>query len=343
VSEQRRTGTDALERLVERAAAESVTTDVLADRYRGTLLGVAVGNALGLPVEGASRSSIKRRWPQGVAEIDPRERERPWDDDIAQTMLLAEALLAQPELDLDDLGARFLQWSRENGRGMGMLTREVMAGLARGQSPLEAARAAWESSGWSSAGNGALMRCAPVALARRGSGNDLVRTARAGALVTHYDPRCEWSVVALTVALCFALADKVLDLGELAGTLQKVEGAHSGDAAVEQVVEAIRAVPTASLDDLELDDPMDMGYTLKAMQVGLWCLDQDGDFASRVSEVVGFGGDTDTNAAVAGAVLGARHGASGIPEGWRNAVRDAPRIEEVAAALLEVAGRAPGA
>jgi ADP-ribosyl-[dinitrogen reductase] hydrolase len=278
-----------------------------------------------------------------VAEIDARERERPWDDDIAQTMLLAEALLAQPELDLDDLASRFLQWSRENGRGMGVLTREVMAGLERGHSALEAARAAWESSGWSSAGNGAVMRCAPVALACRGSGKDLVRTARTSALVTHYDPRCEWSAVAMTVALCFALADRVLDLGELAGTLQKVEGAHRGDTAIVQVVEAIRAVPTASLGDLELDDPMDMGYTLKAMQVGLWCLDQDGDFASTVSGVVSAGGDTDTNAAVAGAVVGARRGASDIPEGWLHAVRDATRIEEAATALLEVAGRAPGA
>jgi ADP-ribosylglycohydrolase len=336
-------GTEALEGLVERAAAADVPEEVLADRYRGTLLGVAVGNALGIPVEGASRSSIRRKWPQGVAEIDAGERARPWDDDIAQTMLLAEALLARPELDLDDLGARFLRWSRENGRGMGMLVGEVMSGLAKGRSVLEAARSAWEVTGWSSAGNGAVMRCAPVTLAHRRSGANLVRTARTSALVTHYDPRCEWSVVALTVALCFAVSGRALDLGELAGSLQKVEGTDKGEAAVEQVVEAVRAVPAASLDDLELDDPMDMGYTLKAMQVGLWCLDRDGDFQSLLSEVVSFGGDADTNGAVAGAVLGARHAAAGIPERWREGVRGRQRIEEVAEALLDVAGRAPGA
>jgi ADP-ribosylglycohydrolase len=336
-------GTEALEELVERAAASSVPPEVLDDRYRGTLLGVAVGNALGLPLEGASRSSIRRKWPRGVAEIDARERERPWDDDVAQTMLLAEALLARPELDPDDLGARFLRWSRENGRGMGTLVGEVMAGLAKGQSALEAARTAWEGRGWSGAGNGAVMRCAPVALARRRSGAGLVRTARTSALVTHYDPRCEWSVVALTVALCFAVAGRVLDLGELAGSLQKVESPERGDPAVGQVVEAVRAIPAASLEDLELDDPMDMGYTLKAMQVGLWCLDRTGDFEPLLAEVVSFGGDTDTNGAVAGAVLGARHGGSGIPGRWAGAVRDAQRIEEVAGDLLEAAERAPGA
>jgi ADP-ribosylglycohydrolase len=336
-------GTEALEELVERAAAVVVPAEVLADRYRGTLLGVAVGNALGLPVEGASRSSIRRKWPRGVAEIDARERERPWDDDVAQTMLLAEALLARAELDPDDLGARFLRWSRESGRGMGGLFAEVMAGLAKGQSTLEAARGAWEGRGWSSAGNGAVMRCAPVALARRRSGADLVRTARTSALVTHYDPRCEWSTVALTVGLCFAVAGRVLDLGELAGSLHRVQGQERGDAAVGQVVEAVRAVPAASLDDLELDDPMDMGYTLKAMQVGLWCLDRDGDFGSLLAEVVSFGGDTDTNGAVAGAVLGARHGGSRIPGRWLDAVRDAQHIKEVAGELLEAAGRAPGA
>src|SRR5919108_78181 len=332
--------TAALEALVARAAGPPVDDDVLRDRYRGALLGAAVGNALGLPLEGDSRSSIKRRWPRGVTEIDPRERELPWDDDLAQTVMLGESLLATGELDLDELGARLLRWSRENGRGMGAMTAAVVSGLARGQRAIEASRDAWERSGWSTAGNAAVARCAPVALCWRLDGGGLVRTARASALVTHYDPRCEWSTVAFDVALCFALAGRALDLGELAGALQKVEEGERADDALEQVVEAVRAVPGARLEDLALDDPMDMGYTLKAMQVGLWCLEQDRPIEVLLPAVIGAGGDTDTNGAVAGAALGSRAGAASIPARWIEGVAERNRIEDLAERLFD-ASRPP--
>jgi ADP-ribosyl-[dinitrogen reductase] hydrolase len=322
--------TEALEALVERAAGDRVDADLLRDRYRGTLLGVAVGNALGLGHEGSSRASLRRHFPEGVSEVDPRERNSQWDDDLAQTVVLGEALLAADELDPDDVGARLLRWARENGRGMGVLIGEVVAGLAEGRSAMDAARAAWERGGWSTAGNGAIMRCAPVALRWRRRGARLVSTARTSALVTHYDPRCEWSTVAFDVALCFALAGKSLDLGELAGALQKVEEGEQPDEALDQVVEAVRSVPAADLDDLDLDDPMDMGYTLKAMQVGLWCLEQDRPLDVLLPRIVGAGGDTDTNGAVAGAALGARAGLGAIPGRWISGVRDSGLIEGLA-------------
>ncbi len=95
----------------------------LLDRYRGALLGLAVGNTLGLPVESWPSAEIRRRYPRRISEIDPMELNLPWDDDLAQAVILAEAILEHDTLRHDDLAARLLEWAESNGRGMGSQTR----------------------------------------------------------------------------------------------------------------------------------------------------------------------------------------------------------------------------
>ena len=112
----------------------------LRERYRGAMLGVAAGNALGLPVEGASRQVIESLFPDGVREVAGEELNRPWDDDLAQTVILAEAILAGDVLDPTDLVSRIVHWARENGRGMGILTSQVISELAHGTTAGDAAR-----------------------------------------------------------------------------------------------------------------------------------------------------------------------------------------------------------
>lgn len=146
---------------------------LLRDLYRGVMLRVAVGNALGLPAEGRSADAVQRRFPGGLREVDPAERERPWDDDLAQTVILAEALLATNELSLEDLAVRLVRWARENGRGMGNLIRRVIAELATGMPAEQTARLVWQRDGRGPAGNGAVMRCAPVALRWRKAATSL--------------------------------------------------------------------------------------------------------------------------------------------------------------------------
>jgi ADP-ribosyl-[dinitrogen reductase] hydrolase len=330
--------TAALARLVDEAAATSVDDEALRARYRGVLLGVAAGNALGLPVEGESHSSLRRHHPEGVREVDPAERRRPWDDDLAQTVVVAEAALRMQKLSADYLALQLVRWREENGRGIGVLTGAVLDEVSAGRSSEEAARLVWERSGWSNAGNGAVMRCAPVALRWRTSGASLVEAARASAVATHYDERCLWSTVVFDVALAVALSGGEVELDTLARGLDPAGG--EDPAAVEQVVEAVREVAGASLPDLELDDPMDMGYTLKAMQVGLWALLQPDPGEELVVEVVSAGGDTDTNGAIAGAAVGARAGVDAIPARWVENVARADDLVGLADRLLEASRRA---
>ena len=300
------------------------------------ILGLAAGNALGLPVEGESAHAIRRHFPAGVTEVSAEERDRPWDDDLAQAAILAEVLLESEELDPEVFAARLVVWARANGRGIGGLTRSVIDELSRNSSSQEAAREAWERNAMSNAGNGAVMRCPPVALRRLRSGADLVRTARTSALVTHYDARCEWSTVVTAVALATCLNGKPVAVGDLASAVEAIGGQGWLADSIEQVAEATHGVEGATLEGLELDDPVDMGYTLKAMQVALWCMAQSGGFEQTVVAVVNEGGDTDTNGAIAGAVMGARYGASSIPSRWLDNIADTQHLTELANRLFEV-------
>ncbi len=304
------------------------------DQYSGVMVGLAVGNALGVPGEGKSRESFRREFPDGLREIEAAERQRRWDDDTAQSVILAEGLLDDPNLDRVDFASRLVRWANENGRGIGNLTRRVLSKLESGTPVEDAAREVWEEDGLEPAGNGAVMRCAPVALRWRRSGHSLVEVTRESALVTHYDPRCVWSSVAFNGALALSLGGGSPDLEELARLLD-------GAGAPAAVGEAVRRVRGCALGDLGLDDRDTMGYTLKAMQVGLWALQQLPDFETVLVEVVDAGGDTDTNGAVAGAVMGARVGLSGVPPRWRNNIRDPDYLIELADRLFDASeGRA---
>lgn len=328
-------GTESLARLVDRGAGSAVEEDVMRDRYRGVLLGAAAGNALGVAVEGESQAAIRRRFPNGVTEVLSEERHRPWDDDLAHTALLAEALTRSEELSLDHLGLQLVQWAGQSGRGIGRLTREVISELERGTPASDAARIVWERVGWSTAGNGALARSSPVALRWRTGGTQMLRAARTSALVTHFDPRSLWSTVAFDVALALALSGGPPDADELAGAVEDVDETGWRADAVEQVCATIRASKSGGLDELELDDPMDMGYTLKGLRVGLWCMWQSGTLESVVTKVVSAGGDTDTNGTIVGAAMGALSGTAGIPKRWLAGVPQTEKLTALADELFE--------
>src|SRR5215218_10211676 len=140
----------------------------LRDRYAGTLLGLACGDALGGPLEFLKRDVIAERFPTGVSELigggwlhlDPGEV----TDDTQQALILAESLTASG-LDLDRFAAGLSSWLRSNPKDIGNTTRIALEALAAGTAPLDAGAAALAARGdRGAAANGAVMRCAPVAL-----------------------------------------------------------------------------------------------------------------------------------------------------------------------------------
>lgn len=295
----------------------------LPDRARGALLGLACGNLLGLPVEGWSRNAIARRYPGGVTEIDPAEKFRPMDDDLAQAVELGAALLAGGDY-IADFARRLVRWREENGRGIGHTTSAVIDYLEQGYPPPEAARLIYEERN-RIAPNGGLMRCAPVALARPADPARLIQDSAATCAVTHYAPACQWSCIIVNAALALLLRG-------LNPSLADLTAAALADGAPAEMPDWIMAVGD-SIDDLPLDTGL-IGHTLLCLQTGIWALRTPLNFADALVAVVSGGGDTDTNGAVAGAVLGARYGAAAIPQNWLDCIPQRERLENLVVDLL---------
>ena len=209
------------------------------DRARGLMAGLAVGNLLGIVIEGWPKRHIARRYPDGVKEIEARHG-YPDDDDLAQAVVIAEAAAAGGGLDVDDLGRRFWVWGETNGLGMGGLTRDVLAlyggraprrarnraaGAARTPQGMPIAAASRQAWAGCRAGNGALMRCAPLAIRWHGDPHRLVRESVLSAVPTHWDRRCGWSCALANLAAAAALRGEALPPDAL------LEAAQSGMAA----------------------------------------------------------------------------------------------------------------
>ena len=299
----------------------------LEERAKGALLGLACGNLLGLPVESWERAEIFDSYPDGVTEIDPEEKRRLMDDDLAQAVELGEALLGGGDY-IGDFARRLVRWRWENGRGMGYTTSAVIDLLEKGNLPPEAGRIIYEERD-RIAPNGGVMRCAPVALRRYLEPERLVGDSAATCAVTHYAPTCQWSCIVVNVAIGLLLRGRFPTVAELAATAL-------ADGAPEELEEWMMWVGEyRGVNTLE-DEPI--GHTLRCMQAGLWGLATQLGFEDALVAVVSAGGDTDTNGAVAGAVLGARYGVDAIPRRWLECIPQRERLEQLAEDLVAAAG-----
>lgn len=332
---------DAVAAAPNRDLAERDQDTALADRASGVLLGLAAGNLLGLPVEGAWHHEIASWRSSGLTsltEIDPREATQPMDDDLAQAVELGEALLSGGDY-IHDFANRLVRWERENGRGMGFTTGEVIRRLRGGVPSPDAARLVYERQG-RIAPNGGVMRCAPVAVARRTEPALLVSDSAATCAVTHYAPTCQWSCIIINAVVAMLLDGATPDLRAIVaaakadGCPDLASAAHSDGipADVFDAIAAGRPVPP-DISWLLCDHHL-IGHTLLALQAGLWAAATPLNLEDALVDMVSAGGDTDTNAAVAGAVLGARYGASAIPQRWIDCIPQRERIERLADGLF---------
>lgn len=305
----------------------------------GVLLGLAAGNVLGLRGEGAWYDEIPDRYPDDIIAPDPQEKERLMDDDLAQTVELALALLAGGDV-VREFALNLVRWRRKNGRGMGRTTRRVIDLLEAGTSPYEAARICYERN--PIAPNGGLMRCAPVAVAHQHAPERLIHDSAATCAVTHYAPTCQWSCVILNAVIALLLHDSDPDVPAVL-TAAAADGAPDLHAAA-----AADGIPTDVFARLATGQPPSadaawlcrdqrlIGHTLLTLQVGLWAAVTPLSFEDALVQVVRAGGDTDTNAAVVGAVLGARYGVTAIPNRWLACIPDLERIDTLASSSRHI-------
>jgi ADP-ribosyl-[dinitrogen reductase] hydrolase len=295
-----------------------------ADRVVGSLLGQALGDALGAPFEFLRSRNVPSPLPAF---------ERPWlgrppgstTDDTAMARNLVRSLVARHGFDAADLVHRHVEWFRSEPPDVGTLVGRVLRRVERGEDAATAAQAIWAERGPEvSAGNGSVMYCAPLGLAYANRPDELHELAPAMSVLTHFDGRCRTACLAVTLGVGALVRGEAAD-----------DAARSALTAVEDLEggEELEFLVEAAGSSRAIDGP-DQGFCLFTAGVAFQALVSGGDAETELRRVVSLGGDTDTNAAVAGALLGARDGSNGLPPQWVERLEDADAIRIEAEALV---------
>lgn len=327
--------------------------------WLGPVLGMAVGDALGTSYEFAHIEqppypTLATGPATDVVGGGPFELTAGQiTDDTQMAICLARSLLAHHAgdlargasdgIDLRDLATRYLAWF-EHAFDVGNQTGSALQAIARGTPVAEAGREVWHRSGRQAAGNGSLMRTAPIgavfarAALRPGHGELLVETALLDSIVTHADPRCAIACAAFDMAIAHGVA-RWLD-GRPTSGYDLVEAARAvvgiaadrlrtlwrDDAADVAAIDAGEADVRADLDAAlgttpqvhgpAIDLHRTAGFVRVALRLAFWHVVHTPSWRDAVIDVASRGGDADTNAAIVGALLGARDGALAIPPAW---------------------------
>jgi ADP-ribosylglycohydrolase len=301
------------------------------DRKAGALLGLAVGDALGTTYEfdridqppypalaSGPATDVVGGGPFGLAAGQVT-------DDTQMAVCLARSLAECGRLDVEDVAKRYVAWS-EHAFDIGNQTGAALARIERGVSPYAAGIAVWRDSGRRAAGNGSLMRTVPIGVACA----DPIDAAIADSMITHADPRCVLACAVFDAAIAHAIAGgKAL---EAARDALPVAVRRLGDrdddyraalATAEIDLErdlAAAVAPEPGVYRVELDVHRTAGFVRVALRLALWHVHHTASRRDAVVDVASRGGDADTNAAIVGAMLGARDGAGAIPQAWRERV-----------------------
>jgi len=300
------------------------------ERYRGSLVGHAVGDALGAPLEMLARAEVRARFPGGLRELIGGGvfgwAPGAYTDDTQMALALARSLIARGRFDPQHVAEAWLAWYRGGPLDVGTLVARALDLLDQGERWDRAGQLAWEESERRAAGNGGLMRCAPLALLYRDDPSALDRASRASSAITHADPRCQEAAAAFTRALAHLLRGGAKSEA-LAVARQAVEHPALRDA-------------LARVADLEEAEVRAGGYVVETLQAALWSFLHADTFEDVVVQATSLGEDADTVGALSGALAGALHGERAIPARWLAQLEGRPELERVADALLALADAA---
>lgn len=301
------------------------TRMVTGDRGAGVLLGLACGDALGEPVEGWSADRIAAEYGTLTEFVGGRVPPGGLTDDTEQAVRLARSLVARGGFEPDDVSRRLVEWFEGDAVGIGGLTRRVLRRVAEGEGWESASRAAWEASPEGrNAGNGSVMRCAPIAVAYADAPAELAAASRASSRLTHYDPRCVHGCAVLNRTVAGCLRD---DPAPLEAALSALPEEAPGE-----LVAALEPVP----EGIDPDALRPTGYVVDTLQAALYHGLTAPDAETAVVDAVNMGGDADTIGAVAGAVAGGRFGARELPDRWLSELDRADELRRLGRELAEL-------
>ena len=299
-------------------------------RYQGCLLVLATGDAMGTTVEfkrPGSFAPVTDMAGGGAFRLKPGE----WTDDTSMALCLAESLIKCKGFDSGDQMARYVKWWKEGylsstGRSFGI-----------GNTVSEALRKYCISGNSYSgsadphkAGNGSLMRLAPVPLYFASEPEKAVFYSAESSRTTHGAitclDACRYFGGLIVGALKGASRDELLS-----SRYEPVKGLWERNPLCSEIDE----IACGSFKQKEPPEIVGSGYVVKSLEAALWAFGRSSDFREGCLLAVNLGDDADTTAAIYGQIAGAYYGVDGIPEEWLRKIARVELIEGLAAALYK--------
>jgi len=305
----------------------------IADRYRGAMLGLAVGDALGTTLEFCP--------PGSFAPIDDIVGGGPfrlpagaWTDDTSMALCLAESLVACGGFDAADQMRRYVRWYREGEWSSTGHCFDIGNTTCAALEQFEETGDPWcGSDDPFTAGNGSIMRLAPVVLAFAPSPGEAIAMAARSSRTTHGArdavDGCRYLAALLLGALGGASKEELLG-----GIFEPVTDLW----AREPLAPAIMEVAAGSFRHRNPPDIRGTGHVVRSLEAALWAFHHGASFRDGALRAVNLGDDADTTGAVYGQLAGAFYGETGIPEAWRRRVVAGDAIARMAEQLCALAG-----
>lgn len=304
-------GFDAQRRLAETPAGRSL----------GALLGLAVGDALGVTVEFQSRAAIRRAYPDGHREIKGGGpfgfAAGEWSDDTAMALAVARGIAEQPADPVPAVGRHFMAWYDSAPPDVGSTCRLALEAFRRSGDWGMVTQTVRQQLGDRAGGNGALMRTLPTAIAYGADTAPALAIAR----MTHPHPESDAAVAVYQLAVDRALR----------GNATREEVAAAGLAAAGPLAERLAGL--AGRTEAEIRSG---GYVVETLEAALWCFLTTDSLEACIIKAINLGDDSDTTGAVAGGLAGAFYGPQAVPRRWSTALRHRLQLEEAAGRLCAV-------
>lgn len=282
-----------------------------------TLVGQAVGDALGVPFESMmSNNKSLVEWDgkaYGASEHHQLKAGQ-YSDDTQMAMMVAESLIDRSGFDPEDLAARYVEWIESGvARGYGRTTLLAINNLKAGKP--------WSESGVpGSYGNGTAMRAAPFGVYFRNDIYSLTNIVKMDSAITHKSDEAEAGALAIALAAYYISNE---DTEDLATKICNALPASTVKAKLSQVPKLVKssAQPLEALKSI--GTRADVRQTVPAV---FYCYLKFEKYSEAIEHAIRAGGDTDTTAAIVGALIGTRDGVRGIPQDWVNGVEDKEKL-----------------
>ena len=309
---------------------------------RSLIIGHAVGDALGVPVEFASRERLEA---EPVTEMRGYGTHKvpagTWSDDTSMTLCLLESLTRLMKVDYQDIMNNFLKWMEEGeftATGItfdvGITTRHAL--LRSRPDPISAKMGkkgidpllCGEDSEYSN-GNGSLMRIAPMALYLNGNlTEDTLQLVHNVSKLTHAHVRSQMACGIYVFIATELLTDK--SLNAIRTGIQKAYQFYQGqDDFKTEINTYSRIWNVEQFAKVPEYDIKSSGYVVDTLEAAIWCLFNTDNYCECVLKAVNLGGDTDTVGAITGGLAGLLYGENNIPPAWRKELRRMDYIEKL--------------